>query len=193
MSKERVYTAVLTRIELTWLHRQLSACRDMVVGKLKTYSGDVISKNKASEEELKEMAETQKQKDELDKLVQTLVDRLDLGNRERLQIVNLLHDLQEAYELAEEDSAKTEAFNRIQALPEEEDYRIQFDRHTVKFTLALIEKDLHKFRTEIIPAYENADAGEFEDPIMTKSYWVNKSKKSKGILESLKTKLEKLL
>lgn len=189
----KIYTVVFNRIELTWLMRQLEAGRDRADGIIKTYSGDAISKVKATEEQLAQLKEAHQHKDVLDALIVNIKDRLAVGERERLAMHNMRLDLLEAMELAEEQSAKDEAAKRLGQLPQEEEYKIQFDRGTVKFTLRLLENDLLKFRAQVIPAYEKAAPEDFEDPIQTKSYWVNKARKSKDILESLKIRLEKKL
>lgn len=189
----KLYNLSFTRIELTWLMRQLEAGRDRADGIIKTYSGDAISKEKATEEQLAQLKEAVTFKDALDSLIVKMKDILNDGEKKRLAMHNLRADLEEAFDLAEEDSAKQEVMNRIKALPKEEEYRIQFDRTTLKFTLRLIENDLLKFRTKIIPQYEKSEPGEYKDPIQTKSYWVNKARKSRDILDLLKTKLEKKL
>jgi hypothetical protein len=166
---------------------------DKADGIIKTYSGDAISKVKATDEQLAELAMAHKHKEVLFGLVTTMKDRLSLGERERTAINNLRADLEEAFDLAEEDSAKAEVMKRLRELPKEEDYKIQFDRGTIKFTLKLIENDLLKFRAQIIPNYEKAAPDSFTDPIQTKTYWVNKARKSKDILDKLKSKLEKRL
>lgn len=189
----KVYTVVFSRMELVWLMRQLESGRDRADGIIKTYSGDAISKVKATEEQLAQLREATQHKDALDKLILNMKDNLTAGERNRLALHNTKLDLEEALELAEEQSAKDEATKQLALLPQEEDYKIQFDRGTIKFTLKLLENDLLKFRTQIIPTYEKADPGEFKDPIQTKSYWVNKARKSKDLLDSLKIRLEKKL
>lgn len=188
-----IYTLVFTRMELTWLMRQMEAGRDRADGIIKTYSGDVISRTKLADEQRAQLDEAQQHRETLERLVQDMKDRLAEGERQRLAIYNMKMDLEEAFDLVDEDSGKQEVMNRLKQLPKQEDYRIQFDRTTIKFTLKLIENDLHKFRSQIIPNYEKAPPEQFEDPIQTKSYWVNKARKSKEILESLKSKLEKKL
>lgn len=192
--KTRTYTLLFSRIELTWLYRQLVAGRDRADGIIKTYSGNAIDKAKLSAEQEAQLKEAQSHKAELDRLTQAIKDRLDFGDKERLAIVNHKADLEEALELVEEESAKIEIQKQLTHMPEAESYKVQFDRATIKFTLKLIENDLHKFRSQVIPNYEKANPDDFkDDPIHTKSFWVNKAKKSKAILDTLKTKLEKTL
>ena len=132
-------------------------------------------------------------RDELSSLTNVIKDHLDAGDAQRLKLDDMRKELNEAFDLVEEDSAKELILKRLKELPKEEPYRVQFDRGTAKFTLKLIENDLHKFTSQVIPTYEKADASEFTDAIQTKTYWVNKAKQSKGILEQLKIKLEKAL
>jgi len=194
MSEVKTFTIVFTRIELTWLYRQLCAGKDKAEGIIKTHGGgDVISQAKATEAQVKEHAEARVHFEELTRLTQIMKERLDAGEKERLQLVNIRMDLMEATELVEEKSAKEAITNRLAELPAEEPYRIQFDKGTCKFTLRLIESDLHKFRSQVIPQYEASKPEDYTDDIQTKSYWVNKARKSKAILDGLKTKLEKAL
>lgn len=206
MSKN--FTVKFSRIEINWLYRQLMAGHDRAVGLIKTYD-DIMAKDYEqrppaipedynrfrclSEEQIAEYETAVKHRDELKLLTTAIADRMFQGDKERLGIVNLKTDLEEALTLAEEESAKEEARKRLAALPAEESYNISFDRATCKFTLKLIENDLQKFRAHVIPAYEQAEASTFKDPVQTKSYWVNKARQSKTILENLKEKLEKNL
>jgi hypothetical protein len=101
-------------------------------------------------------------------------------------------ELEEAQELVgDNQGALDEITKRLKELPVEEPYIISFDRATLKFVVSLVEKDLHKFRSSIIPNYEKASEEEFKDIIQTKTFWVNKARKSKDVLDKLKVKLEK--
>lgn len=187
MSEERVFTVVFNRTELFWLYRQLASGRDRAEARTKQFTGEL------SPEQNAELTQAVKYFEELKKLVQGVKDSLDNGEREKMKLQALKEDLTEALDLVEEETAKEEIHKRLHDLPKEEDYRIAFDRETCKFTVALVENDLHKFRSQVIPEYEKMAAEEFTDPIQTKSYWVNKARKSKEILEKLKIKLERAL
>lgn len=204
----KTYSVQFTRIEINWLYRQLLNGKKNAEGRIKTFdaimeSDRVTNPPKTpeeynrfrclSEEQVAEYKMAITHRDELFALTNTIHDRMVQGDKERLGLVNLRADLTEAMGLVEEDSARLEAEKRLMDLPEEEKYNISFDRATLKFTLKLIENDLHKFRTQVIPAYEKAPVEDFKDPIQTKSYWLNKARQSKTILETLKTKLEKNL
>ena len=79
------------------------------------------------------------------------------------------------------------------ALQKAETIKLTLNRPVIKFVLKLVEQDLHKFRSEIIPKYEKASPDEFKDSpsYMGKEYWVKKSTKAKEMLEGFKRKLEK--
>lgn len=180
-----MHTVEMTRIELNWLYRQLLSGRDKAHAIVKSYTGPL------SEDRHKELVEATKHFDEIDALCVSIKDRLDAGDLERLKLNDLKAELEEALELS--PSAAVEIRKRLDDLPKETPYRIQFDRETLKFTLKLVENDLRKFRESVIPNYEKADPGDFKDPIQTKEFWVNKARKSKNILDQLRVKLEKAL
>lgn len=175
----------LTRVELNWLYRQLLSGKDKAHSIVQTYTGPL------SEDRTKELNEAQQHLDELIKLTNAIKDRLDLGDKERLQVNDLRQELEEALELA--PSSAVAIRKRLEALPKETEYKMQFDRETLKFTQKLVENDLQKFRLHVIPNYEKAEPSEFKDPIQTKEFWVNKARKSKAILENLNIKLGKAL
>jgi hypothetical protein len=136
--------------------------------------------------------ELKKQIDELLVLTNSLKDRLDEGERQRAKLAFMRAELEEAQELVgDNQGALDEITKRLKELPVEEPYIISFDRATLKFVVSLVEKDLHKFRSSIIPNYEKASEEEFKDIIQTKTFWVNKARKSKDVLDKLKVKLEK--
>ena len=185
LERKQMKTIELTRIELNWLYRQLLSGKDRASGIIKTFTGPL------SEDRNKELNEAQAHFDELEKLTTAIKDRLDAGDLERLKLNDLRTELEEALELA--PSSAVEIRKRLDALPKEAPYMITFDRETIKFTLKLVEKDLEKFRVNVIPNYEKASDKDFTDPIQTKEFWINKARKSKTILEILKSKLEKAL
>lgn len=191
MSKE--FTIVLSRVELNWMYRQLSAGKEKAEAICKRYDGEDVLAKPLTEEQTKERDAARIYYAELVTLTAGMRDLLDEGERTRLKLRDLREDLDEAFSLVEEDAAKQEVLNRLKDLPKEEPYRVTFDRTTAKFTLQLLEQDINKFRSQVIPNYEKTDASEFTDPIMTKSYWINKSRSSKAILEGMKVKLEKML
>jgi len=191
--ENRSFTVILTRMELTWLYRQLLSGLDRAKGVIQEYGGGVLRADPVTPAQQEMVDEAEKYKTELEPLTANIKERLDIGEKERLNLVNLRADLDEAFELVEEDSAKQEILNRLKEIPKEEPYRIQFDRATAKFTLKLVENDLQKFNQQVIPNYQKAKLEDFTDKIQTKSYWVNKAKRSKEILEQLKIKLEKSL
>lgn len=186
----KVFTVVFTRIELNWLYRQLMTGRDRAAATISALSGPVAT---ITDEQRAQLSEAREHHDALQALTDNIREIMDQGDKHRLKIKDIRDNLEEAKGLVEEESALEEIERRLMAMPTEEPYRVQFDRATVKFTLRLVENDLQKFRTHIIPTYENSKPEDHKDPVQTKSYWVNKSRQSKAILESLKAKLEKTL
>ncbi len=180
--KDEQFTLIFSRIEIQWLHRQLMNGRLMAEGAMKQFTGPL------SEDKTAKLNEIKVQYDEIARLEQAVLDRIQLGDQERLKLVNLKSDLEEAMELNPE--ASLEIRRRLDSLPKEETYNITFDRETAKFTLALVEKDLTKFKTHTIPNYEKKDASDFKDPVQNKTYWVNKAHKAKTVLDALKSKIE---
>lgn len=183
--KPEQFTINITRMEIQWMHRQLMNGRIMAEAKMGQLTGPL------SDDKTKELQEVTAQRDELLRLETAVQDRINQGNQDRLNIVRLKEDLEEAMDL--NPAASLEIRRRMDALPKEEPYRITFDRETAKFTLALLEKDLTKFKMHTIPAYEKKSEDDFKDPIQNKTYWVNKANRAKTILEALKSKIEREL
>lgn len=171
------FTIKLTRVEIGWLYRQLRGAKDKSEAKLKEeYS-----------------TERQVEYDTLTKLCINCSDLIGHGESNRLKLDSLKQELEEAILLCEEPTAVIEARKRLDNLPKEEDYRVTFDRETAKFTLKLLDREIEWMRKTNIPNIEKRDASMFTDVIQTKSYYLNKAKRAKAILEELKKKLEKEL
>lgn len=183
----------LNRVEFNWLYRHLLHEKDKRTAVIKTYSGDAISKNKASEEQLALLKVAETEAEEITQLSDKMASILSLGDRRRLELNDVRRNLNDAFDLCDEESAKAEVMARLKALPKEEMYTIDFVRQTIKFTLNFVENDLHKFRSQVIPNLEKKDAGDFKDPIETKSYYLNRARRDKKLLEELKVKLERAL
>ncbi len=178
----------MTRIELNWLYRQLEAGKDKAEGYILKLQGP------QSEDKAEEIGEAVKQRDYLLSLCSFCKDALDYGERQRAKLAFMRTELEEARELVgDNENALTAIRDRIDALPKEEPYKITVDRPMVKFILKLIENDLHKFRSSIIPKYESSSEEDFKDVIQTKTFWINKARKSKDVLDALKSKLEGVL
>lgn len=188
MTEEKTFAINLKRVELSWLHRQIALGRDKAEENLKHLHGPL------SDDKVKERTKTRIFFDDLSKQTQTMKDALDAGTLNRIKAQEIREELEEAIELIGEDGEALTAINiQLEKLPKEEDYRISFTRDSAKFTIEIIEKDLQRFRSHVIPSYEKRNAIEYTDPIRTKTYWINKARKAKTILEVFKTKLEKEL
>lgn len=164
----RQFTIVMDRIEMQWLHRQLLSAKEKYEAK-----GEVQAVN------------------ELTPLVITCADLLANGVTQRDQLNTLRQELEEAIVLNEDPVAVVEARRRLDEMPKEETYRVTFDRQTAKFALRQVEFEIKWLREVNIPNLEKRK--EYPDVIMTKSYYINKAKKAKRILEEFKKRLEKEL
>ena len=168
---------VLSRLEMQWLHRQVVAARDRLEGKLKE----------------KEDTDVRNDYEFFAKASLEMSDRLNAGDKERLGVMNMRIELEEALELCEEPEAILEAESRLKTLPTEEQYRLLFGRDQLKFTIKLLDKDIQWLYGKAIPNYEKREASEYSDKVMTKTYYINKAKKAKEILSNLKARLEREL
>lgn len=177
MNDEQEIVIDLIRVEANWFYRTLKAVADA--------NKDLA--NQMNGEELKGY-------ELFVKLTMQMQDNLNAGSKEKLSMLDAKEELDEALVLVgEAPAARAEVIKRLNDLKLEPSYRVNFDKTTLKFTLDMIEKDLTKFRTVVIPNYQKKEESEFTDVIQTKMYWVNKAKKAKTILEHLKIKLEKAL
>lgn len=190
MSKE--YTIKLHRKELTWLHRHLYEGQLKLEGKIKGLNENP----QRSEKQDDELGEQIKAKEQVESLCQSLKDRLNNADTQRIKLLAMKEELDEALELVEGDLSNElnvkEKLKELEGHFESLDnFKITFDRASVKFTVRLLDADLDRFRHKIIPAYDKAKEEDFKDPIKTKRYYMNKSRSAKLILEGFKKKLEK--
>lgn len=172
------HTIMLNRLEMQWLHRQVVSARDKLEGKLK--NGPAA-----------ELHNIQKDLDFFSKIALEMNDRINNGDAEKLKILNLRTELEEAITLCEEPEAIEEAKKRLDNLPKEEQYRVIFGKDQLKFTIKMLDKDIMWLYGKSIPNYEKRD--DYTDPVMTKSYYINKAKKAKGILSNLKARLMEVM
>lgn len=172
---EKTFNVKFSRVEFVWLYRQLCFGRD---------KSKVLTEKESTPENLLQL-------EEMSKLVFSMETSLEKGKNERLALLNAKEELEEALILS--PSSSVEIRKHLEELPKEESYGIIFDRNNLLFTLKLLEHDVTKFRDHIIPNYEKSSEDAYTDKIQTKEYFVNKAKKSKLILDSLRSKLEKQL
>lgn len=168
-------TVVWKRIQMEWIHRQVANVREKVEAKMK---------EKASEELRNEFAT-------LTNLVIGAKDHLIKGDAQRLNILRYREELEDSIPLIEEKEAVIEARKRLDTLPLEEEYRITFDRDTAKFVIKLLDKEINWIQQTNLPNLEKRKSEDFTDSVMTKSYYINKTKKAKSILEEMRKDLEK--
>jgi hypothetical protein len=160
---------------MEWIHRQVANVREKVEAKMK---------EKASEELRNEFAT-------LTNLVIGAKDHLIKGDAQRLNILRYREELEDSIPLIEEKEAVIEARKRLDTLPLEEEYRITFDRDTAKFVIKLLDKEINWIQQTNLPNLEKRKSEDFTDSVMTKSYYINKTKKAKSILEEMRKDLEK--
>ena len=190
MSKTREFTLTFSRLELEWLYRNMKHAHDKMEKIIATFSGPVAE---LTEPQALELKEAQTYVTELRDLARSMDATLTAGDQNRLKLRDTKAALEEAFDLVEEDSAKALILEKMRELPKDEVYRVTLDRGSAKFTLKLIESDLEKVRNKMIPTYEKKDDSEFTDPIMTRTYYLNKAKRIKRTLEELQGKLQKAL
>jgi hypothetical protein len=160
---------------MEWIHRQVANVREKVEAKMK---------EKASEELRNEFVT-------LTNLVIGAKDHLIKGDAQRLNILRYREELEDSIPLIEEKEAVIEARKRLDTLPLEEEYRITFDRDTAKFVIKLLDKEINWIQQTNLPNLEKRKSEDFTDSVMTKSYYINKTKKAKSILEEMRKDLEK--
>lgn len=174
---KELITIVTDRLEVNFLHRSFQAERDKRAQKILE----------------KEDTELRVEMDNLSKLVLQTEDLMREGDSNRLRLLNLRKDLEDALIFCEEPNAVIEARKRLDNLPKDEEYRLTFDRSTAKFVMQLLEAEIHWLRYKNIPTIQARDASKFTDVIETKTYYINKAKRAATILEGMKVKIEKEL
>lgn len=174
---KKQFTLVLNRVEMNWLHRQLKAGKEKSEALLQA----------------EHTAEGQVEFDTFSKLCLASSDMIFHGESNRLKLASLRQELEEAILICEEPEAVIEARKQLDNLPTEEDYRVTFDRDTAKFTIKMLDKEIEWIRKTNLPNLEKRDAKLFPDKIQTKSYYINKAKRAKAILEGLRKRLEQEL
>lgn len=174
------FTLAVTRLELQWLFRQFKSAEEKSL-KYITPPAHPTTEQVTFHEENKRVA-------------LMLSDQLNNGTKQKLELMALREELAEATGLVGDDPAALDAISdKLAKLPEEEEYRITFDRPTAKLTLKMLEKDIQTFFGSVIPNTEKKPESDFPDPIHTKTYWINRAKKAKDILDAMRVKIERHL
>lgn len=174
------FTIAVSRIELQWFFRQFKAAEEK--------AEKLVKPPAAPTTELINMYEETK------RITLMLHDLLNTGARKKLELEALKEELHDAVSLVGDDKKALQAItDRLEALPKEEDYKVTFDRDTAKFAIKLLEKDIQSFFGKVIPNTVAKPDSDFTDPVQTKTYWINRAKRARDILEALKIRLEKNL
>ncbi len=179
--KPQEFSINIDRIHLQWLHRQLVSSANQAEGQIK---GPLA-------EQPEKLSEIQVYLSEINRLIDAVAERLASGEKDRLGLAVMKEELEEALDL--NPHATVEIRRRLDSLPKEEPYRITFDQNTAKMVLKMIENDLQKFKAHVIPAYQKKSEEDFKDPVLNKTYWLNKASKAVKILDKLKKTIEEEL
>lgn len=180
-------TVPFTREEISWLYSWVDGAAKKARQIIADLTGPV---NVRTDEQEQMLAQAQKVHEPLTALATAALATLEDGDRKRHALADFRRELEEARAFVEEESAKEEIDKRLAQLPEFEPYRVVFEgRESLKFVLQAVEQQIVHYRTHVLPYYEGRKADTYTDPIMTKSYYVNKKKAEKLALEGLNTKL----
>lgn len=185
------FTEEFERIEVHWFHRHLEVEKDKKIKR----KGILMEKSAMSKSEQQELEKLNTVIEDFTRVIDIIGKQKTEASKHKFKLLQQLEILQEAYELNEDKMARDATSSAIKALEEEiqraDKIKLTFGRSVIRFAIQLINDDLVKFRTQLIPAYEKAKEEDFTDAIYTKTYYVNKAKKSKKTLELFKKKLEK--
>ncbi len=187
------FTEEFERIEVHWFHRHLETERDKKLKRMTILSepaGKVLS-----DSEKKEYDKLQSFIEDFNRAIDTIGEQKAAASRNKYKLLAEKEILEEAIELNDYQTAVDAAKEKLAELEarigKADKIKLTLNRAVIKFAINLINDDLVRFRTKLIPAYEKAKDADFTDPIYTRIYYVNKVKKSKKILETFKKKLEK--
>lgn len=185
MKKPNEFSTNFDRIHMQWLHRQLVSSARQAEAHITQLTGPTTTNNDEKLQEARNYLE------EVTRLEQAVGNRLQQGEKDRIALAVMKEELEEALELNPE--AHEEINRRLKSLPKEEPYRITFDQNTAKMVLKMIDNDLQKFKSHVIPAYQKKSEEDLKDPVLNKTYWLNKAAKAVKILDRLKKTIEQEL
>jgi uncharacterized membrane-anchored protein YjiN (DUF445 family) len=186
---QREFTFHLERFEMIWLVRHLQMALKGSEGAIKTYSHLTEDQDAKAK-----VLNAQQTLDLLTPLYRWCEAEFTRVENERLKRVNRLEELYEAASLVEEDSAKEAVkveIERVASAPPPK-YPVKVDRTLIKFMVKMLEHDTESARIKILKE-DKKETSQFPDSIMTKSYYVNKLKKEKDILQELLKELKRFL
>lgn len=186
MKKQNI---ILDRKEVAWLARKLKLGLKKAEGTMNLLNG----RNDLSAGEKDELRAAQEAGPFLLHLSRLFEQFLDQGAKERFGMEHRRAELNSVIELADEPEAKAFAEKELEAIPKDEEYKLQADRKMVKFFIKVIGDDIQNIRSVTIPTYEKAPDEDFPSPAMTRSYYINKARKTKEMLEVLFEKFERTL
>lgn len=187
------FTEEFERIEVHWFYRHLETERDKKIKRmtiLQEPAGKMLSPS-----EQKEFDKLQGFIDDFNTAIKIIGEQKAASHKHKYNLLAEKEILEEAIELNEYQTAVDAAKEKLAELQVKidaaEKIKLTFSRGVIRFAINLINDDLTRFRTKLIPAYEKAKDADFTDPVFTRIYYINKVKKSKKILETFKKKLEK--
>lgn len=186
--RNRKYKITLNRTEVTWFYRKVKNAFDEAQNIMNLFGNRELSQMEATK--LKIAQEGGPFLLEMTRLLENILNK---GAEERMGMEKRKAELRGVLEFAEEDMAKDMAKDELAAIPDAEPYDFVMDREMVKFFLDMVEKDIENIRVGVIPAYEKAEEATFDNPLMPRSYYINKAKKTKQMLEKMHGLLEKSL
>ncbi|UOF79062.1 hypothetical protein [Caudoviricetes sp.] len=189
MERNKKHKITFDRAEVTWFYRKCKGAFDEAENIMKLFS----NKDNLGSVEKSKLETAQFGGPMLLEMTRLLESTLNKGAQERLGMEARRSELKSVLELAEEQFSKDAAQLELDALPKAEPYDFTMDRSMVKFFLEMVEKDIENIRVSVIPAHEKADEATYSDPLFPRSYYVNKAKKTKTMLEKMRGLLEKEL
>jgi hypothetical protein len=185
------FTEEFERIEVHWFHRHLEVHRD---NKIKR-KGILMQKSAMSKSEQTELEKIDAVVEDFTRVIDIISGHKEEASKKKFKLLMDRDIVEEAVELNDDPMAKDAARAALADIDERlktaDKIKLTFARNVIRFAIQIINDDLVKFKTKLIPAYENAKEEDFTDAIYTKTYYVNKAKKSKKTLEVFKKKLEK--
>lgn len=192
MTAKEFTVVEFTRKEINIYYRRVQMIKFVLEQRIKKLT-DRPSPIKLTDKENKQLTEYRVELDQMTTMEKTTKDFIEQGLKNRIKLIALRDELEEALELVEEPEAKKQARHALANLPKEENYRLSFDRESLAYFIKMFEGDIQKMRNTVIPNYQKMNHSDFEDKIQTKTYYVNKAKKDKETLDALVDKLRKVI
>lgn len=184
------HTVIFDRTEVTWLYRKCKMALDHAEEIMRAFTN---KQPELSSNEKEQLSAAQEGGPFLLEMTRSLEGLLNDGAKERMGMEKRKVELTNIIDLAEEEVAKSLAKAELSKIPADEPYKMIMSRDMVKFFLDMVEKDINNIQFKVIPNYQQQKDDIFTDPMMPKSFYINKNKKQKTVLEIMRAKLEKVL